>query len=66
MTGPGLWSCDIVQGALDNLNCDLHCENKYYDPASKSDYAYERCLYECKEAITSNRCTKAAENNEEN
>ena len=60
-TGPGLWSCDILVDVLENVNCELDCRNKYYNPTSKGDYAYERCLYECKEAITSDQCTKAAE-----
>ena len=58
-TSPGLSLCDITVAVLDNVSCELDCQNKYYDRASNSDYAYQRCIYECREADNDDQCTKA-------
>ena len=58
-TSPGLFLCDITAAVLDNVSCELDCHNKYRDRASNSDYAYQRCIYECREADNDDQCTKA-------
>ena len=58
-TSPGLFLCDITAAVPDNVSCELDCHNKYRDRASNSDYAYQRCIYECREADNDDQCTKA-------
>ena len=58
-TSPGLFLCAITVAVLDNVSCELDCHNKYRDRASNSDYAYQRCIYECREADNDDQCTKA-------
>ena len=56
---PGLFHCDITEAVPDNDSCELDCHNKYRDRASDSDYAYQRCINECREADNDDQCTKA-------
>ena len=58
-TSPGLFHCDITEAVPDNDSCELDCHNKYRDRASNSDYAYQRCINECREADNDDQCTKA-------
>ncbi len=64
-TAPGLWMCDVLLGGvtagLERGACEINCDTKYYDRSSNSDYAYQRCIFNCREKpVDIDQCTKAA------
>ena len=54
--------CDAFTAGLERGLCEVDCGSKYYDRSSDSDYAYQRCIFNCREKpIDKKQCTKAAE-----
>lgn len=65
-TGPGLWVCDVITAGLEGAACEIDCDTKYYDRSTDSDYAYQRCIFNCREKpVDTDKCTKAAKTNAE-
>ncbi len=45
---------------LEGASCEVNCNTKYGN-LGKNNYAYQRCLYECREANNKNECTRVVE-----
>lgn len=64
-TGPGLWACDVSLAILEGASCEINCNTKY-GHLGRENYAYQRCLYDCREADNKNKCTRVAEEAKKN
>lgn len=64
-TGPGLWACDVAVAVLEGASCEINCNTKY-GRLGRENYAYQRCLYDCRETDNKDECTRAAEEDEKN